>query len=799
MYNLGSQFKFDYAQSTANKEAVVAGKHYRFTILTESLIRLEYSETGDFEDRPTTQVWYRNLKRPEFYVQSDQKFLQIKTRYYTLTYQKEAKFNSNPLNPSSNLKVLISSSSKVWYYKHPEVRNYISPSGEFDKSNNLIKYKGFYSTDGFTSIDDSNSLVFNEDGTITEKNVDNVDVYLFVYGNLYYRGLNDYYKITGYPAFIPRYALGLWWYKDEPYNDYSLSSLLNNFEAKKIPLSVLILNNDWHINHYLKEENIKTGFTFDSNNFKEPIKMIQYFHKKNIYLGLTINTSGNIKPFEQFYETATKYIKADKKGEIPFNVYDNIFLDVYFKIFIHSLTNMSVDLFRIDNINDMNVKFYLNHYHTMDAKVINNKRSLLLNHDSFVAPHRYPVISTGESPISWENLVKMCEYNINLANRGISWVAHAYGGFSGGIEESELYLRYMQLATFSPIFMLASAKGKYYKREPWKWDYHTYVVTREFMMFRYKLIPYLYTEAHRFSANGIPLIEPVFYQYPSLYDDDIYHGEYFFGSELFVSPIVHKKEEIMKRAVHKFFLPNGIWYDIYNGKKFIGNKKYLLFYSDETYPVFAKAGAIIPLAILNGINDTKTRDLEIDFYPGANNKYTLYEDDGVTEAYKNNVYWQTDIEYKYLNDNYEIIIQPTVQNSKFEYDKRNYKIVLKNTNDNAIIDVSLNLQKYPFERHIEGNDLIIEIKDVNTSSILNIKCVGKNIEVSNFRVLNDDIVGIISDLLIDTELKNKIDEILFSNISNRMKRIEIRRLKSEGLKPRFINLFLKLLEYIAPV
>ena len=797
MYNLGSQFKFDLNQALGNKEAIIQGKRYRFTVLTESLIRLEYSEKGEFEDRPTMQVWYRNFARPEFYVQSDQKVLQIKTRYYTLTYQKESKFNSNPLNPSSNLKVEILSTGKVWYYKHPEVRNYISPAGEFDKSDNLLKYKGMYSIDGFSSIDDSRSLAFSEDGTLSEREGSNVDIYLFVYGNLYYRCLTDYYKITGYPSFIPRYALGIWWYKDETYNDYSLSTTLNSFENKKIPLSVLILNNDWHINRYLKEKDLKTGFTFDQNCFKEPSKMIQYLHKKKIYLGLTINPSGKIKKFEQFYETAIKYINPDKNGDIPFNIYDNVFLDLYLKIFIHSLTNMDVDLFRIDNISDYLLRFYLNHYHKLDAKVIDNRRSLMLTHDAFVAPHRYPVISTGEAPVSWENLIKMSEFNINLANRGLTWVAHAYGGFSGGVEESELYLRYIQLATFSPIFLLASARGKYYKREPWKWDYHTYVVTREFMLFRYRMIPYLYTEAYNYSTKGLPLIEPVFYRYPALYDDDIYHREYFFGSELFVSPIIDRKEEIMKRAIHKFFLPNGIWYDIYNGKKFLGNKKYVLFYSDETYPVFAKAGAIIPLAINNEINNTNpSTDLEVDIYPGASNKYVLYEDDGISE---NSAYSQTDIEYKYLADNYELIIKPTVQNPNFQCDKRNYKIVLKNINDKGKAEVMVDLKKYDFNVHAEANDLIIEVKNVSTSSILNIKYTGTNLEVSNFRVLNDDIVGIISDLLIETELKNKIDEILFSNLSNRMKRIEIRKLKNQGLKPRFINLFLKLLEYIAPV
>ena len=800
MYNLGAQFKFDLNRAMGNKESIIKGNHYRFTIITESLIRLEYSETGEFENRPSERVWYRNFKKPEFYVRSDAKFLEIKTRYFTLLYQKESKFSANPIKPTANLQIDIHGTEKVWYYKHPEVRNYMSPCGEFDKNDELAKIKGMYSTDGFTSIDDSNTLVFEEDGTLSErKNNSNIDIYVFIYGPLFYRCLNDYYKITGYPNLVPRYALGIWWYKDDPYNDYTLSKLLSNFETKKIPMSVIILNNYWHINHYDKYRDLKTGFTFDSNSFKEPAKMISYLHKKNIHLGLTINATESIKRCEHLYQTAIKYVKEDKNGEIPFNVFDNVFLDIYFKIFVHSLTNLDVDFFNLEADNST-VQFYLNHYHTMDTKAINNKRPLILTHDSYIAPHRYPVISTGHSRVSWDSLIKMCEYNINLANRGITWATHAYGGFAGGVEESELYLRYIQLATFSPIFMISSAKGKYYKREPWKWDYHTFVIAREFMMFRQKLVPYLYTEGYKFATQGIPMIEPVFYRYPNLYDDEIYHLEYFLGSQLFVSPILDKKEEIMKRSIHRFFLPDGIWYDIYNGKKFLGNKKYVLFYSDETYPVFAAAGAIIPFGTNEDINDVgNPTNLEIAFFPGASNKYTLYEDDGESEKYKNNDSFQTEIEYKYLPNNYEIIIKPKDGNTSVNYPTRNYKLVLKNVRDNAEVKADVNLKPYSYKKYAEGNDLIIELKSVNTNSILLVKCFGKDIEVSNFRALNDDIEGIISDLAIDTELKIAIDGIIFSNMEVKRKRIEIRKLKKQGLQPRFINLFLKLLDYVASV
>ena len=90
MYNLGEQFARDYSLSLANPDSVFQGTKYRFTILSESLIRIEYNKNGIFEDRPTELVWYRNFEKPEFTVKQDAKYLEIETEgnYFTLKDKK---------------------------------------------------------------------------------------------------------------------------------------------------------------------------------------------------------------------------------------------------------------------------------------------------------------------------------------------------------------------------------------------------------------------------------------------------------------------------------------------------------------------------------------------------------------------------------------------------------------------------------------------------------------------------------------------------------------------------------------
>ena len=118
MYDLGMQFHFNMEQAKANPACVVKGNKYRFTVLTERLIRIEYSNSGMFVDTPTQLVLCRNFKLPKFEVNQDSKYLEISTKYFRLAYTKES-----PITESS-LRVTLNDTENVWYYHHPEVKTY---------------------------------------------------------------------------------------------------------------------------------------------------------------------------------------------------------------------------------------------------------------------------------------------------------------------------------------------------------------------------------------------------------------------------------------------------------------------------------------------------------------------------------------------------------------------------------------------------------------------------------------------------------------------------------------------------
>ena len=795
MYDLGEYFKIDKEKAKANPKSIIKGDKFRFTVLTERLIRLEYSDKGEFVDDPTELVLYRNLKTPKFEVIDNSNFVSITTSYFKLTYIKGKSFLGGKASPANNLKVELLNTQNYWYYGHPEIRNFGKPNSMISKGG--LEGKGLYSADGMASIDDSTSLIFNEDGTVKQNNNLRIDTYLFMYNKDFELALKDYYEITGYPALPPRYALGNWWSSHEDYNDLKLKVLVDEFEKNEIPLSILVLDRDWHKRKKRGKELLTTGFTFNNEYYKNPKTMIDYLHEKKIRLGLSIDPKEGIYDENTYFNEALKYLKPDGEGKIPYNILDPKFVDVYLKVFIHPLDTLGADFYWLSTLDGKQNLTLLKHYQFYDMKRDYKRRPLLLSEGDNIAPHRYPVLYSGKSEVSWDTLRKIPFYNNNSFNNGAPFWAHDIGGYFKGTEDNELYIRALQLGVFSPILKFGVDKGKYYKREPWRWDIKTYTIAKDYLKLRHRLIPYIYSEAYKYHKFGNQLVIPLYYRKPDYYDDVLFKNEYYFGEELFIAPIIIPKDTVMNRVVHKFYLPEGTWYDFVTGKKFPGNKIYTNFFRDEDYPVFAKSGSIIPLSSPKTINDTTPpEDMEINIFPGQSNSYTLFEDDGESDLYRKDYYLLTQIDYTYVPSNYSVVVRAVKGKSGIIPEKRNYKFVFRNTKRTEEVTAYSNMTSLSLKTYVDGPNFIVEVKDVPTVGQLTVTCKGKDIEIDAVRIINEDIERIISDLQISTEMKEKIDKILFGELTIKKKRIEIRKLARVGLDKKFVKMFLRLLEYI---
>ena len=799
MYDLGPSFHINTSVLMSRPEAVMQGERYRFTVLTERLIRLEYSPTGEFNNYQTELVTNRLFAVPKYVKKEDASYLEIETDYFILSYAKNSDFNTGPVQPDKNLRVVVKETGLKWYYKNPEAKNYYGndicveiPHGEKDEN------KGLFSVDGFVSFDDSKNLRIDENGMIMNPIQGNIDIYLFVYNKDFGMCVQDYFKLTGMPALIPRYALGNMWSRDKAYTDENVRTLLDKFQKKDIPISVVLLDKDWHIRQDANGIH-SGGFTFNRELIPDPKALIDNLHSRGVKIGLSVDPKDGFHTYDEKYNDVATFLQVVNQVDIPIDVLDPKQLDAFLRYGLNPLEDLGVDFFWNDNrdIKDLYRLWTTNHYMYHNLARNPGKRGMILGRNGLIAPHRYPVLYAGESKVGWENFQSSSFFNLSASNIGACWWSHDIGGYEDGIEDPELYIRSVQLGTFSPILRFHSSGGQYYKREPWKWDSRTSNIVARYLKLRHQLTPYLYTEAYKYYKTGSMIFQPLYYYIPAVYDDSRYRNEYFFGSELLIAPILTKKNPVMNRTIHKFTLPEGMWYEFTTGKKYVGNKNYVSFYKEDDYPIFARKGSIIPLSIKSNINNTSNpTDLEIHVFPGQNNTYRLYEDDGVSLKYKDGYYLITEIDYNYMPNNYTLIIRSVEGKSGIVPDKRNYKIRFRNTKyaedvvayfDTARIEIT--------DKYIDDNDFIVEINDVGTVGQLTINCKGQDIEIDAVRVINDDLDIILSDLQIETKLKEKIAEILFSNESTKDKRMKITRLKKYNLDRSFIKLFKMIIDY----
>jgi len=777
MNNMCSYFVKDSKKLIPNSKYIIKGTNYRFTVLTPRLIRIEYDKSGIFEDRATSLVVNRTFGETNFSFVQDAISLTITTEYFTLKYSKE-----KPLS-SSSIKVMVNGTDKEWYPGHKEVRNIGSICYSLDDlENNLKLDKGLYSLDGFVVLDDSRNFVIDNENFIPR--TETTDLYLFVYRSDLGLCLQDYFNLTGYPSMIPRYALGSWWYKNDVYNMYDIDNVIKNFNDNKIPISVFLLGNKWH-------NNIE-NFSYDKNLFDSSI-INAYFQQKHQKFGLTINPELSINNNDILFNEVIKFLPT-QNNFVSFIPLSNNTISAYLNVVVSRILNSGIKVFNIDyyNSGDKYGLFLLNHYHYVVANL--NERGVILSRNPGIAPHRYPIIYSGRTKVGWNTLKILPEYNNSAANLGVCWHAHAIGGYYGGMEDDELFIRYIQFGVFNPIFILAGDTGKYYKREPWKWNQVKLSVIRDYMQLRNKLIPYIYNEGYVYHKYGVPLIQPLYYKYPKIYDEPTYVNQYFFGSKFMISPIVKRKNIEMNRVVQNIFIPNGVWYDYFSGKKFSGNKYYVNFYKDEEYPIFVKEGAIIPMSLDNDTNCPT--EMEIQIFPAENGlygSYELYEDNGIS-LNPGLYYMITKMNLDKVDTGYKFTI--TKKEGNLSLPNRSYLLRFRNMKSPERVTVNYNNKEINYDYEIEKNDLLVKLTDINVYEKVEVNIIGKNIEIETISLINEEIQGILEDLEIDTLLKEKIDVIIFNDLPINKKRIYLRKLKKEGLEPKFINMFIGLLEFI---
>ena len=201
-------------------------------------------------------------------------------------------------------------------------------------------------------------------------------------------------------------------------------------------------------------------------------------------------------------------------------------------------------------------------------------------------------------------------------------------------------LRWLQFGVFSPIFRTHGASQEGNERRIWKFGNFDKLL--ECVNLRYELMPYIYTAARQAYDTGISICRPLYYEWPEENEAYRQEGEYMFGDNILVSPIVTTSNDD-SRTFHKTWLPEGRWYDVCRNRLLDGGQTLSEYYADDEIPYFIKAGSIVVCNPQINNLKTTTDKLLIKVIPGDNGSTNLYEDAGDTQDYQNGGFTTTHI------------------------------------------------------------------------------------------------------------------------------------------------------------
>ncbi len=672
----------------ADPEATVVYGNARFTVLTDRLIRMEWSDDGVFEDRASLAIVNRRLPVPAFRQEVRNGCLTIKTDKLTLTY-KGGRFDAG------NLSVRFGKGS--WHPGMDASGNLKGTTRTLDGCRGFeqVSFKaseledGIISKDGWAIVDESSRHLLGDDGWVQERPAgDRIDWYIFAYGHDYTGALGDFVKVAGRIPLPPRYTLGYWWSRYWIYTDQELLDLGREMRSRGIPMDVMVVDMDWHYTYkeldnrlgkdHFGQRHGWTGYSWNRELFPDPVGFLHDLHGLGFKTALNLHPASGIRPHDECYETFLKdylsrtddydgpkdyvfgkdgwlYAGNEKpvgqegyRASVPFRMCQKEWADAYFNSVIRPLEKQGVDFWWLDwqqwlesrYTKGLSNTFWLNHTFFRDKELNGTERPVIYHRWGGLGSHRYQLGFSGDTYDEWSVLKFLPYFTATASNVGYGYWGHDIGGHMQlkGRErntEPEMYTRWMQFGVFTPIFKTHATHRANLERKIWAYpDVYPYLL--EAIRLRYTLSPYTYTFAREAYDTGVSICRPLYYFYPEKAEAYSYNEEYLFGDRILATAVCEPMGSDGKSSRVIWFPGGSDWWDMAQHTLHKGGSVKNLRYSLDQNPWFVKAGSIIPVAGKSIENLQAPADtLGLLVIPGKGKSvFNLYEDDGVAKDYQ---------------------------------------------------------------------------------------------------------------------------------------------------------------------
>lgn len=634
-----------------NKNIAYQDDNVRFTVITDGVIRMEYAPDGKFVDDCSQVAVVRSYPAADFKVKRG-KIIEIATAKMKLQYQKgTGAFTADNLVIVSQKGVEPAFDWKPGMAQQNNLKGTYRTLDGFDgdyhtySKTTMPIEDGLLATDGWTLIDDSKTYLFDDADWAWVKERDNLDAqdwYFMAYGHDYKQALKDFTVFAGNMPLPPRYAFGYWWSRYWSYSDKEVRGLVRKMEQYDIPLDVLVIDMDWHYTE--KGKGAWTGFTWNKKLFPDYTRLIADLDKKGIRTTLNIHPAGGVQPYEEKYDALADYMHIDTTGRpgIPWESSNKTFMSGMFDVVLKPMEKNGIDFWWLDwqqKLNDnrysnlsntwwINYCFFSNFQRTRDA------RPMLYHRWGGLGNHRYQIGFSGDAIISWKSLAFQPYFNATASNVLYGFWSHDIGGHYGAPIEPELYTRWMQFGALSPILRTHSTKDARITKEPWILPSDYTDIVRNTIHQRRQMIPYIYTMARKAHDEALSICRPLYYDWPDCQEAYTFRNEYMFGDEMLVAPITAPMEGAFSTL--DVWLPRGTWFEVSTGTMLQGDQVVRRRFMIDEYPLYVRAGAIIPqyADYDQNLDVNVSTPFDVLIYPGGENSFVMYYDQGDDNGYE---------------------------------------------------------------------------------------------------------------------------------------------------------------------
>jgi alpha-D-xyloside xylohydrolase len=495
--------------------------------------------------------------------------------------------------------------------------------------------------------------------------------YYFIYGPEFDALVAAYRDLTGPAPLFGRWAYGFWQCKNRYETQRQVLDVAHEYRKRHIPVDNIVQDWFWWVT--------MGNPTFDPLRYPDPREMLKELHEHNFHLMISVWPFFRPHPDGHPESPDPVFQEMDKRGffiartiapsfhpvgQALYDAFNPEAREYYWELMNRGLFQIGADAWWLDTTEaetegrETNIVAtsqtalgngarYVNAYPLLTTTGVyagqraasDRKRVFILSRSAFAGSQRNGVAAwSGDVNPDWLTLKRQIPAGLNYSLSGLPYWTSDIGGFTGASPDDpayrELFVRWFQFGSFCPIFRVHGTRFEPNANELWSYGPEAQEILVRFDRLRYRLLPYIYSLAWRVTSKGDTMMRPLVMDFRTDLRARGIGDQFLFGPALLVNPVTEPAA-----TTRHLYLPDAAWYDFWTGAVEKGGRAIDAPTSLDRIPLYVRAGSILPLGPdLEYASEKPADPIELRLYPGADGRFTLYEDENDGYAYEKGAY-----------------------------------------------------------------------------------------------------------------------------------------------------------------